>query len=571
MAIDGILGLLIFLTVFGVLIRVPYLDNDVSGDHAVNSYRALGWFDSFVAGQVGPFDKLGHSTWWSELSFQDAPPVSFSIQRFFFTLFGASDGVARLPFILCSFLSAWLLYFYFSKHFSRKVALIGAGILLVTSYPAYASISGYIEGIENLFILMTLVFGVIFILSGRTKHLYFITMSLALALATKYTAIFLVPIVLIAIFLSRHVHREKILAYKHYLYAFFVAIAVLSPVIVYNLYLYNLTGHPDSALSSMIGITSDDFGPIRERGINLDIVSNLSSVVRIFFTASSFPLNVLSIISFVFLVFTSSRKRDPLSLYCVASVLSVLAMLAFIGEARFVLVTIPVSVMMITYAIYRASVDYRDRFPSITSKKVFFIVITIFFAYESLFAINSLSGIHWGIRSVTYAPQSSLDNKGYHELKRFIEQEVYSESYTMNDVETLGDLDYTTDEILGQHVLIYDDRIDWFSQLWYFLPYQLYYKLPVVSTSYIAGFGNKRADDNGALTIEKWLSLSGEDMFVVFGATSVHDPIRKEDLALQARTATLYEKVTRLGAEAIEIKDKSGETAFVVYRISKKP
>ena len=59
---------------------------DLLTDDALYSVRALGWFDYLGGGQTTPVQWFGYIPWWANLSFHDAPPTIFLIQKIFFVL-----------------------------------------------------------------------------------------------------------------------------------------------------------------------------------------------------------------------------------------------------------------------------------------------------------------------------------------------------------------------------------------------------------------------------------------------------------------------------------------------------
>ena len=58
------------------------------GDDALYSSRALGWLDYLGGGQTTPIQWFEKIPWWGYLSFHDAPPLVFAVQRLFFAVFG---------------------------------------------------------------------------------------------------------------------------------------------------------------------------------------------------------------------------------------------------------------------------------------------------------------------------------------------------------------------------------------------------------------------------------------------------------------------------------------------------
>ena len=302
---------------------------DVSGDHALNSFRALGWLDFIPGeGQTGPLQWLGERPSWAAWSFQDAPPLVFAIQRASFAVFGDNTFAARFPFFLAGVLTVLAVFLLLRKYTDRATAIVGSAVLSVSSYAVWASLAGYLEGVMVLFMVLAMYFVMSWFHTdqvmesgsnvgdspGRSARFrpYLWPVFVGLSLLSKYTALFLIPAALVSILIA---WKRKMLAQgtiKMVVISAVIIIAILTPVIVYNVNVYEERGHFDSSLSSLLGISSDDFSILGDRHATLDLTGNFASIVRILASANSLPYLVLFAFALVWILIRVVRRRTSL-------------------------------------------------------------------------------------------------------------------------------------------------------------------------------------------------------------------------------------------------------------------
>src|SRR3989344_9651330 len=169
---------------------------DIQTDDAIYSFRAVGYVD-YVSSQLQttPLQWFESLPWWSHLSFHDAPPLVFLIQFIFFTLFGVSTFVAKLPFALAGVGAVVILYLLARRLYDADVAFVASMALAVSSYHVWASRVGYLEIVALFFILLTL-YCFVRVLTD-TRWWWVFGVSLGLALLVKYPTVFLLPVVVL--------------------------------------------------------------------------------------------------------------------------------------------------------------------------------------------------------------------------------------------------------------------------------------------------------------------------------------------------------------------------------------
>lgn len=147
----------------------------LSGDPALNSMRAVGWFDFLATeGQTSPIIWFGEIPWWGNLSFHDHPPLVFFIQYLFFRFLGDSTFVALLPFAIAGIASMLALYVLLQSTVSKAAALVGTSLFGVSSFAISAGRNGFLEGIELFFVTLSVVFLVFFLKRERERMFTYI-------------------------------------------------------------------------------------------------------------------------------------------------------------------------------------------------------------------------------------------------------------------------------------------------------------------------------------------------------------------------------------------------------------
>src|SRR3989344_1460103 len=123
--------LLFCILVLAFLLRFWNVWNlDIVGDEAADAFRSVGYIDYLGTNfQTQPIDwyKTGPLPWWTSLSFHDFPPMAMIVQNIFFTIFGDSLSVARLPAAVLGTISVFLIYLIIKRLFlSDSLALFSA-------------------------------------------------------------------------------------------------------------------------------------------------------------------------------------------------------------------------------------------------------------------------------------------------------------------------------------------------------------------------------------------------------------------------------------------------------------
>ncbi len=559
--LGGIVGLLILYLWFGGIFY-----GDIYSDNAINSFRALGWFDRLLGGQSTPIDWFGHIPVWALLSFHDAPPLVFFIQHIFFLFFGPSVFAARLPFIFAGLASVFLIYYFLKKIYNKKIAIFTALIFSINSYAVWAALAGYLEGIEQMFIVLAFFFLFLFLQNDyRVRYLYLWSGFLALSLISKYTSLFLlIPPFIFAVLEYKQIFKK--VSYKKVILAATIFLAIISPVLIYNLNVYKTRGHFDAALSSMVGMHTDDFSTLAGRKADFNLLDNFHSTISTIFDNNSYPFALIILLSFAWLfVKIARRKNTKFELYITVNIISFFLLFSLFGAGtRFVSIITPLASIALGLALYDwFNLINKNRFRKMLSPAYISLIVAIL-AFEMFYAFNTnVLREPIGSENAMYSSYR-IKNYGFNQLETYIRENIITQLPRKQSPRSLADLNFSNDDFVGRNVIIFDDRINWFAQYWYFQKYLNYYRLPVISTSYLALNGP-------ALKIKDMLEASGKDVYYIYPVREeVMDKTRKADNGIASIGINLSDKLDTLKVPYDIIKNFTGEDVFRIYRISSK-
>ncbi|MBI2096808.1 MAG: glycosyltransferase family 39 protein [Candidatus Sungbacteria bacterium] len=533
--------------------------SELQGDAALYAMRALGWFD-YLAGaeQTSPIVWYGYIPWWANLSFHDRPPLGFLIQHIFFLIFGDHTWVALLPHALAGVASAMLIYLLLRRCFSDYAALFGASLFAVSSYSVWASRIGYLEGLLIFFITLSTYWFVCFMQTKNSKYLYGLSAALAATLLIKYTAIFLMP-ALITSFLFFY---PRVFKKKCFWVAVVLGLVLLSPVIFYNYKVFSTRGHFDADFTSLFGIKTDDFSILANRKVALNIKENLLLFWGILLRSDSLPLAGLFISSFLYGMYRAvvRIKIDILSLFCLLSIFSANAMFLFYKpDGRYLPIVIPFF-SVLGAAIFQKSLE------SDSLKKYWNWILggaVVFLLIELGFSINThLLADPIGKMDITYSSVREQES-GFEKLDQFLRKDVLGPLPPFHRTFTTFFEESRTVNISGREVVLFDERLSWFSRVWYVDRYNYYYsdkKTPYIYFSYVL-----RAMPKGE-NIFDFLRESGvTGVRIVFAAKSSDS---FTELGYSKGLELMEQSLKNSGIDPIsEIKNSKGETLFRVYHI----
>ncbi|MFA6428734.1 MAG: glycosyltransferase family 39 protein [Candidatus Buchananbacteria bacterium] len=525
----------------------------LQNDAAVNSVRAVGWFD-FLAGkeQTSPLVWFGHIPWWANLSFHDHPPLVYFIQFVFFRLFGATSLIALLPFALAGIFTLFVLYFLLKLADSEATGLLAAAIFTVSSYATWITRTGYLEGVEILFIAGAVYFLVKYTKEQQGRYLYLLFTSCGLALISKYTAVFLLP----AVILFFLIWRRNIFKKKEFWLSLLLLLTIVSPVIFYNIMVFRYRGHFDAAFSSMIGMNPSDYQTLSYRHINFNALSNIKELVLVLYRNNSWPWFVGYFLALAFGLWQLVTKKDSwlIKFSTLAMITIILMYLVTPTAPRFLSIVLP---FFCINAALATKTWYKKIF-TIFYARAFIVLLVILFLFELFYNFNTnVFRSPVGRPNVDYSASRFYDN-GFEALHKYIRQNIFSTLPSFRRISSLSP-ETTQLNLTGGSVVLFDERVDWFSRMWYIDRYIFYYNLPIV---FLTDLENSLpiGQTNG-LT---YLGRAGVKDFWLVSATGP-GIISRDNESYNSLINGFEQEMTKDGILPVEIKNYNNQSVFKIY------
>lgn len=409
-------------------------DKDMIGDESAYAFRSVGYLDYLgTSSQTQPIEwyKDGKLPFWTKLSFHDHPPLTFIVQNIFFRIFGDSLWSARLPSAIFGSLSVIFIYLIANILFgSAPLGLLTAFLFSINNALISISRTALMEP-ALLFLILANIYSFLRVINVSKFQNYLLCHStssvchpranevrpgdpglgwwwtfgvtLGLCFLTKYTAIFLIPIYFIYVI----IYERKLFSAKdgsasggknYQLYfSLIIALLIFSPVLIYNYFLFQATGHFDLQFSYLLGQATPEWAGLLGKTQDgfADIFKNL---------LRTFGLIDLLIFSggliYVFFLLIKEKTRGLIFLFLYLVFLTLL--LLKIGSAsRFLVIYSPVIVIFSALFIRFLWQFGRENF------SILFKSIAVIFMVSSLsFSINE-NLLHGDINNFGIA---SLDN-----------------------------------------------------------------------------------------------------------------------------------------------------------------
>jgi len=541
--------LLLLIIIVGLFFRLYHLDlHDVVTDEAFYGMRSIGLIDFLGTSlQPTPFEWFEEVPWWARVSFHDHPPLTFWIENIFFTLFGATVWVMRLPFALAGVASIFLM-FLIARDLTKDyhAALVSSALLSVSAYHIWISRIGLQESLLIFFMLLSVWLFVRFCSTGR--HLYLIAVALGFAVLVKYTVVVLIPIFGLFLLFAK---PQKILL-KKVIIASFLFIVIISPIIIYNVFLYKARGHFDFQLSYLLGqdVPNWESRPGREVGGMPEKFSNFFTNYLHFHGILFSAMSVLAIFH-LFL-----RRKERASQFIIISLFFFFALFMAIGpQERFLVMATPLMALAIAF-FYMRFAEYR--FAKM--------LLIIFLLTEAFFSVNTHFIITpYGKESLYYSSiRKESPFLGLNELEKFLlketeglyPRETFPIKYAF--VRELQNNAREKAEEEGKNpimkLFVTDSRMNLPSYLWYFERYIVYEGWPMIS------------DENYLYLVKNDKNYFTEQGFTETIFMKINDSFSTIQNNSASSAAILEDSLITQGKEPELLYSLSGKEALRIYR-----
>ena len=550
--------ILIFIVLLAAFLRLFRLTRpDILNDSAHYSFRAIGYLDYLSPNtQTTPIVWFDFRPWWSFLSFHDHPPLSFIIQNFFFKIFGVSTFSAILPFALFGISSVVLVYFLTKKLYGHKCAYVAVFLLAICNYHVWISRVGYLESILIFFVLLS----VYYFLRALEREKYFIHFGLFLGLSflCKYTAFFLIPV----FFFYLLFQKREIFQKRKFWIGLLLCLIVFSPVLIYNLKMYQTRGHFDMQFASLFKQDMSDWSNI-QRGVSTDFLGSFSGIWNSLESSFSPIIFYLFFISLGFVLFQCIFQKNNRRKHYLIILLLIFLTLFFILTKTgpyFSSVYIPFVIIVISYSL----VGWIDSFKQ-KQKYILICLLCLSAIYIIFFTVNTnLLYQVQGKEGKLYA-KIRLENSGFNQLEEFLNDKIKIKNRSLNEINTYQDLFLinskgvleTNPEI--SDVFIFDENLNWFARMWHFRRRIVYQKIFFISTQELFSLKEKNKDQDVLNSFRERY----ENFYFIRG---VNEKIF-DSAKYRTPFAESFEKllIEQFNLSPVIIKNPKGEIAFKIY------
>ena len=553
-----ILVAILLLAAFLIFFRLDRVD--LRTDDTIYSLRAWGYLD-FLDSQLQTTPVMWFETipWWAKLSFHDAPPLGFILQHWFFKFFGSATLVARLPFALAGLGSVYLLYLIGKKLYGEKVGLTAAFLLTIFTYHTWASRVGYLEPVAIFFSLLAILW---FLKSQEQPRSYYLFgIFLGLALLSKYTALFLLPLFLVYLFFK----NRRVFYGQQFIGGLILTLVVISPLIIYNLMMWQTRGHFDLQWASLFGqSTGDDWVGIK-RGVQSfsgEMIFSVLSNPKDYFSLPVYSLIIISVF-YVFYRTGADWLRGKYLLLSLAFIFLIIEFSLLGAEARFVSFFNPF------YALALAILVQNLLQPAVVKQNslIYYSLVSLFLILAGIEIIYNFNTNHsyrtWGEASKHYSAVLRQPNAAFSFLENFLVKETNLAGGQMITVKKKTDLmvDLVADA-KDQDVFIYDRNLSWFSSEWYLRRWGIYYRKIVISNADLALLLPQ-------VDIRQYFKEAGaKNLYYIMGRDkSLLDEALTNNPGNQRFSLALAQLFVESGAKKAMVKDRLGVAVFDVYKL----
>lgn len=447
-------------------------------DAAHYAMRALGWFD-FMAGKVqtSPIVWFNFIPWWANFSFSDQPPLVFAAEFLSFRIFGDSAAAAVLPSLLAGIGTVLLLFYFLKRQGRLKLALLSSALFAVSSYAIWAARLGYLEAVQTIFITAAFFVFCRYLDSREKKDFYSSAVFLGLSLLSKYTSVFLIPVMFVFLLAKKIPFYRK----SEFWLGLLILLAILSPVIIYNAGVFINRGHFDAGLSSALGMKTVDFEMFSGRTISLgsSYLPGLVSVIGGFESNMSFGIFWLFVLAAIWAFIQIARRQAEtiVQLSFFAALAAVLMFPAIGTTERYYVIIIPFLCVIGAWFVLQIFSFLPNK---IFLKSALVSILILAGGFEVFYAINTnLLPAPLGKVGVMYSG-FRFDRSGFGELDNYLRENAYGKIPKVTRIEEFSDMAFKQD-FSGRDVILWDERLEWFSRTWYMNRYLFYYDIPVVT------------------------------------------------------------------------------------------
>jgi len=531
---------------------------DVINDEALIGFRSIGLIDYLASpSQPTTWERLDPIPAWAHLTNHDHPQVVFWLQHWSMKLFGVGTFGLRLPSALFGLLSVFLLYLIGKKLFDTKVGLLTAALAAFNIYFVWVSKIGLQEAILLGLILSAVYFGIGY--QEQKYNLYLAFVFAGLAVMAKYTGIAALILILVWFWLTeRKIYRTK----KPYL-GLVLFFLIVSPILIYNIALYQTIGHFDLQFSFLFGQSPAEWQNLPGKEQIGGLGQRLADFGRNVFANGSYIFAVVAATSLIYSIlhFKNAQAKKPIVFLYSAMVLNFSLLMIIGARERFLVMLYPYLCLLVAVTV----LTVYEKYSKTRTRVLSIALLATFLGFEALYSFNTTIATYpQGSSPWTYSALEA-DNRpwGYDQLDEYLNQELkgsYPEFQLPLRQKFLEDIKAKTilkakDEGKASRklMIIYDENIHNNAALWYVLRRVVYEGWPIIPA-------------------QTYLELTGSDpeFFKKSGFAETWFIKATDNTLLEHQRSpypqSLEDGLTNLVMPIDIVKAPNGETAFKIYK-----
>lgn len=454
--------LLIAVVIAGAVLRLWGLGSaELFHDEGFFAFRSIGYLDYLQNdNQTTPVQWFKDAALpaWTNLSFHDHPPLFFFIQHFSFAAFGDSLFAARLPSAIAGIASLVLLFAIARRIFKSEYAGLAACFLLAINHiHIWISRSSLMESVLIFFILLNVYAFLRFVEDSRRWMVFGAT--LGAVLLTKYTGFFLIPVY--AAYLA--VYQRHAFAKKQLYGALLLVIVMMTPVIVYNVELFQARGHFDLQLSYLAHQKTPEW-----TGSLGKLQEPFSHITKNLFAMYSIPFLLAAVAGIGYSIVFWRKTKNPSILLGWLIVGGITLMLVAVGAAfRFISLYAPIAIGFVLLLF----LSLKEKLPLYGWR----LLCIGFIAYELIFTVQGIfiEFPNFGVVQLdqylsekigNLRPRAVAQSSNPH-LQEIIQ--AYLKKYPVGN---------------GSNIIVYDENLGLSPRLWLFARRSFYHGIPSATT-----------------------------------------------------------------------------------------
>lgn len=539
------------IVVLALTLRLWNLEgHEVVTDEGNYALRAIGWNDFMMSGTLTTpwnwFMEAERLPLWTQLSFNDHPPIHFLAIWISTHIFGVNLWAVRLPSALFGVGSILLLIFILRLDGKNIASYIAGYFLAILPWHVYISRHGIQES-QVIFWIFLCVWSLLKAEHHKQKQYWFFMLagaSFGLGMMTKYSMAVVIPFI---VYMAVKNKWHKSVAFRLSCAA---AVLLMLPVTMYNFFVYRNRGHFDLQISRFLKFDTTRDWPASQQALwqgdiaqFFDFLKNLSSWIGI--------VSVAVMCAGCFFILREWKKSDfspsilaaSFGMTMVAGITSVLTLPDY-GRSSIILPFL--------------SVAFGISGEKLFSRKNTYLTVMVLAAFFMLFTVT-LADFQGKIifpKQIAFSfHREELGFSAWEEWQKTHLNLTNVPTHYASFREWMLKLSENINTRSGP-IVVYDQRISWFQANWYFYRHSMYFtKTPVLHSSFFM-----------LLLQSGLIQPYNREIFYVQIDTGAKDLKAGLDALSWEFEKTAFDSVTSNGIEPIVIEAKKQEPLLKVWR-----